>query len=60
MKAQVFDDPSRKRKRSCVVRDVLEPDVLRGTRPVLRGGNVSNGVLLPDGACSAKTIGIMN
>jgi hypothetical protein len=43
-----------------VVRDVLEPDVLRGTRPVLRGGNASNGVPLPDGACSATMIGIIS
>jgi hypothetical protein len=32
-----------------VVRDVLEPDVLRGTRPVLRGGSRSNAASLPDG-----------
>jgi hypothetical protein len=43
-----------------VVRDVLEPDVLRGTRPVLRGGNVSNGVLLPDGTWLSTGVGIMN
>jgi len=34
--------------RSRVVRDVLEPDVLRGTSPVLRGGNAIAGVPLPD------------
>jgi hypothetical protein len=43
-----------------VVRDVLEPDVLRGTRPVLREGNVSNGVLLPDGAASLTSVGILS
>jgi hypothetical protein len=43
-----------------VVRDVLEPDVLRGTRPVLRGGNVSNGVLLPDGACLLQIVGLID
>jgi hypothetical protein len=32
-----------------MVRDVLEPDVLRGTRPVLRGGSRSNAASLPDG-----------
>jgi hypothetical protein len=32
-----------------VVRDVLEPDVLRRTRPVLRGGSRSNAASLPDG-----------
>jgi hypothetical protein len=49
-----------------VVRDVLEPDVLRGTRPVLRGGSRSNAASLPDGepksqpvACS-RTVTIFN
>ena len=49
MKAQLLNDQNRKRKRNRVVRDVLEPDVLRGTRPVLRGGSRSNAASLPDG-----------
>ena len=34
--------------------------VLRGTRPVLREGNVSNGVPLPDGAASLTSVGILS
>ena len=42
------ESPNSQRTRSCVVRDVLEPCVLRGTRTVLRGGNDGNVILLPD------------
>src|SRR5581483_8211300 len=47
-KAAARNDESGKRKRSRVVRDVLEPDVLRGTSPVLRGLRGSNAPWLPD------------
>jgi hypothetical protein len=38
---------------------VLEPCVLRGTSTVLRGGSASNGVLLPNDACSTTSGGII-
>ena len=48
MKAKALDGQNGMRRRSCGVRDVLEPDVLRGTRPVLRGLRGSNASWLPD------------
>ena len=53
MKAKLLDGQNEMRRRSGVVRDVLEPDVLRGTRPVLRGLRGSNASWLPDWASSA-------
>jgi hypothetical protein len=47
-KMQAPNGSSKRRTKSRAVRDVLEPDVLRGTSPVLRGLRDGNVLRLPD------------